>query len=91
MKHIRERQDNFFSLYVREYFNQISLATSFRTIFPYLSRHKIAQTVCSDFRTSFKVLAEAYVVPYVGQNIQEWTKQNLWKTAFKKFEVIWSA
>ena len=27
----------------------------------------------------------------LGQNIQEWTKQNLWKTAFKIFEVIWSA
>ena len=27
----------------------------------------------------------------MGQGIQEWTKQNLWKTAFKKFEVIWSA
>ena len=27
----------------------------------------------------------------MGQNIQEWTKQNLWKTAFKKFEGIWSA
>ena len=24
----------------------------------------------------------------VGQGIQEWTKQNLWKTAFKKFEGI---
>ena len=24
----------------------------------------------------------------MGQSIQEWTKQNLWKTAFKKFEVI---
>ena len=23
----------------------------------------------------------------LGQNIQEWTKQNFWKTAFKKFEV----
>ena len=23
---------------------------------------------------------------YLGQSIQEWTKQNLWKTAFKKFE-----
>ena len=22
------------------------------------------------------------------QSIQEWNKQNLWKTAFKKFEVI---
>ena len=26
----------------------------------------------------------------MGQSIQEWTKQNLWKKAFKKFEVIWS-
>ena len=25
------------------------------------------------------------------QSIQEWNKQNLWKTAFKKFEVGWSA
>ena len=25
---------------------------------------------------------------YLGQGVQEWTKQNLWKTAFKKFEVI---
>ena len=23
----------------------------------------------------------------MGQSIQEWTKQNLWKTVFKKFEV----
>ena len=28
---------------------------------------------------------------YMGQGIQEWTKEKLWKTAFKKFEVIWSA
>ena len=27
----------------------------------------------------------------MGQSIQEWTKKNLWKTAFKKFERIWSA
>ena len=27
----------------------------------------------------------------MGQSIQEWTKGNLLKTAFKKFEVIWSA
>ena len=25
------------------------------------------------------------------QIIQEWTKQNLWKTAFKKSEGLWSA
>ena len=24
------------------------------------------------------------------QTIHEWTKQNLWKTAFKKFVVVWS-
>ena len=27
----------------------------------------------------------------MGQSIQEWTKLSLWKTAFKKSEVIWSA
>ena len=24
----------------------------------------------------------------MGQSIQKWTKQNLWRTAFKTFEVI---
>ena len=28
---------------------------------------------------------------YLGQSIQEWTKENLWQTAFKKFEGVWSA
>ena len=28
---------------------------------------------------------------YLGQGIQEWTRWSLWKTAFKSFEVIWSA
>ena len=32
-----------------------------------------------------------YMVEDMGQSIQEWTKQNLWKTAFKKIEEIWSA
>ena len=27
----------------------------------------------------------------LGQRIQESTMKNLWKTTFKKFEVIWSA
>ena len=27
----------------------------------------------------------------MGQSIQEWTKENLWKTAFKKLERVWSA
>ena len=25
---------------------------------------------------------------YMGQGIQEWTKQNLWKAAFKKFTIL---
>ena len=28
---------------------------------------------------------------HMKQSIQEWTKQNLWKTAFKKFKGVWSA
>ena len=28
---------------------------------------------------------------YMGQNTQESTKKNLWKTALKKFEEIWFA
>ena len=27
----------------------------------------------------------------MGKSIQEWTTQNLWKAAFKIFEMIWSA
>ena len=27
---------------------------------------------------------------YMMQSIQEWTRQNLWKTAFKKFEGVWN-
>ena len=27
----------------------------------------------------------------MGLGIEKWTKQNLWKTAFKKFEVVSSA
>ena len=27
----------------------------------------------------------------MDQGIQEWSRYNVWKTAFKKFEVIWSA
>ena len=27
----------------------------------------------------------------MGQGIQEWSKKNLWKIAFKTFEVIWFA
>ena len=38
-----------------------------------------------------KVLLTVKLKDYSRQNIQEWIQQNLWKTAFKKFEVIWSA
>ena len=31
------------------------------------------------------------IMERMSQGIQEWTKQNLWKTAFKKCEVTWSA
>ena len=27
----------------------------------------------------------------MGKSIQEWTDLNLWKTAFEKFEGVWSA
>ena len=32
---------------------------------------------------------ESWWLINLGQDIQEWTKKNLWKTAFKKFKVIW--
>ena len=28
---------------------------------------------------------------YMGESIQEWTRKNLWKTAFKNFEGVWPA
>ena len=34
--------------------------------------------------------ADKLVGFYMGQGIQEWTKQNFWKTAFKKLKVIGS-
>ena len=30
-------------------------------------------------------------VLFMGQGIKEWAKKNLWETALKKFEGIWSA
>ena len=30
------------------------------------------------------------ILEEMGQSIQKWTKLNMWKTAFKKFEVLWS-
>ena len=36
-------------------------------------------------------MINCYQYHYMKQNIQEWTKVNLWKTAFKKFGGAWSA
>ena len=33
----------------------------------------------------------AHNISHLGQAIQEWSKLNLLKAAFEKFEVIWSA
>ena len=38
----------------------------------------------------YLVVHKSFSYVHMGQGIQEWTKQNLWKTAFKKLEVIWS-
>ena len=43
----------------------------------------------SFFLSSFFLFIRSYL--HMGQSIQEWTKCNLWKTTFKKIEVIWSA
>ena len=31
------------------------------------------------------------MVEGMGEGIQEWTRHNLWKTAFKKFKVIFTS
>ena len=36
-------------------------------------------------------MINCYHYHYMKQSIQEWTKVNLWKTAFKKFGGVWSA
>ena len=38
----------------------------------------------------FKTLKLFNILERMRQSIQEWTKQNLWKIAFKKFDEIWS-
>ena len=37
------------------------------------------------------VVSNHYKILHIQQSVQEWTIQNLWKTAFKKFEGVWSA
>ena len=46
---------------------------------------KVVDTVASLLG---KFDTENFQEGYVRQSIQEWTKENLWKTAFKKFEGI---
>ena len=42
--------------------------------------------------TSLLLLTSLKLLPLqVEQSISEWTKQNLWRTAFKKCERIWFA
>ena len=43
---------------------------------------KIAAIFCEE---------RSYSILHVGQIIQEWTEWSLFKTALKKFEVIWFA
>ena len=37
-----------------------------------------------------KLFVGRFYLIYMERSIQEWAKWNLWKIAFKKFEVIWS-
>ena len=37
-----------------------------------------------------QIIGKCICQSYMEQSIQEWITWNLWKTAFKKFEVIWS-
>ena len=53
------------------------------------------ETLCSkpQFHYLFKEMQEIVIahihIAYTRKSIQQWTKKNLWKTVFKKFEVIW--
>ena len=43
---------------------------------------------CIDGGNLHELMEHFKSMEYLGQGIQEWTKWNFWKTAFKKFEVI---
>ena len=45
---------------------------------------------CHNFIGFMSFHVNRFSIDQMGQNIQEWIKWNLWKAAFKKFEVIWS-
>ena len=49
---------------------------------------KVVDTVASLLG---KFFTDNFQEGYVRQSIQEWTNENLWKIAFKKFEGVWSA
>ena len=46
---------------------------------------------CKKEITDFSIHSSTEQMIHMGQGIEECTKSNLWKTAFKKFEVVWSA
>ena len=49
---------------------------------------KVVDTVASLLG---KFFTDNFQEGYVRQSIQEWTNENLWKIASKKFEGVWSA
>ena len=64
------------------------------TSFLYLIRlglNLLAFSAFQDLFISKPFAAVKKMLAYMGESIQEWTKQNLWKAAFKSFEGVWSA
>ena len=57
--------------------------------------HDIYDYMSNDYyMTSYLIFSRMAPPPnnsLSGTKYQEWTKVSLWKTAFKKFEVIWPA
>ena len=64
------------------------------TSFFYLIRLELNLLAFSAFQDLFiskPFAAVKKMLAYMGESIQEWTKQNLLKAAFKSFEGLWSA
>ena len=64
------------------------------TSFFYLIRlglNLFAFSAFQDLFISKPFAAVKKMLAYMGESIQEWTKQNLWKAAFKSFGGVWSA
>ena len=53
--------------------------------------HPLGCSVYHFLPCTFYVVTKRKKRDYMGQSIQEWAMKNLWKTALKKFEVIWSS